>query len=101
VGQRFLMAGATEAPLIEAARLLLLCFPMIAWTAKALAADRSSSRVEEPDVRRASRAIDRTLGQMSLASFPRPQAKAFAWTMHETDLVASASHDVLSSTSRN
>jgi len=95
VGQRFLLAGVTEAPFIESARMLLLCFPMIAWTSKALAADRSSSRVEEPDVRLAIRAIDRTLGQLSLASFPKPQAKAFHWTIHETDLVTSATRDVL------
>jgi Fe-S-cluster containining protein len=95
VGQRFLLAGPRQLPLIEAARLLLLCFPMIAWTSKALAADRGADRVDEPDVRLAIRTIDRTLGLMTTSLFPKPQAKAFHWTFHETDLVSAATHDVL------
>lgn len=97
VGQRFLQAGTTELPLIEAARMLLLSYPMICWTAKALAADRESSSAEEADIRRAIRLIDRSLGQMTTGSFPRAQSQAFEWAFHETDLVAAAMHDVLSS----
>lgn len=95
VGQRFLVTGDGAAPLIDSARLLMLCWPMIAWTSKAFAADRGAVRVEELDVRLAIRRIDRTLGQVTTAMLPAAQAKAFRWTIHETDLVAAAMRDVM------
>ena len=95
IGQRFLVTGPGAAPLIESARLLMLCWPMIAWVSKAFAADRGSARVEDADVRLAIRRVDRTLGQVTLALFPAAQAKAFHWTIHETDLVAAAMRDVM------
>lgn len=95
VGQRFLSAGSVELPLIDAARLLFLCHPMIAWTAKALAADRGGAIVGDADVRAAIRLIDRTLGQITTSSLPRRQAAAFEWVMQETDLVACATREIV------
>jgi Fe-S-cluster containining protein len=95
VGQRFLRSGAGELPLVDAARLLLLTFPMIGWTAKAFAADRGAPAVEDEDVRVAIRTIDPNIGQASTSALPPAQAKAFDWTFHETDLVPAAIRDVL------
>ena len=94
-GWRFLAAGPAELPLIAATRVLFLCHPMIAWAAKALAAERGLSVVTESDVRGAVRLIDRSFGQTGTAMLPRPQAKAFEWTMQETDLIAAAWHEVV------
>ena len=63
IGQKFLVAGQKELPLVEATLKFLLCFPMAVWTSKALAADRGAAAVEEPDLRQAIRLIDRTLGR--------------------------------------
>jgi Fe-S-cluster containining protein len=95
VGQRFFSAGSDELPLVDGARILFLCHPMIAWTAKALAAGRGALVVCDQDVRAAIRLIDRTLGQVTTSSLPRKQADAFDWVMHETDLVACATREII------
>ena len=95
VGQKFLVAGQRELPLVEAALKFLVCFPMTVWTSKALAADRGAVKVEEPDLRQAIRLIDRTLGQIPTSLLPRKQRDAYDWVMLETDLVEAATSDLL------
>ena len=96
IGQKFLTAGEAGLPFVEAIVKLLLTFPMTVWTSKALAADRGSSGVEEPDLRQAIRLIDRTLGQIPTSRLPRKLQEAYDWVMLETDLVEAATNDVLS-----
>lgn len=94
VGQRFLVVGEEELPLVEAAPKFFLALPMTLWTAKALAADRGAPRVEAADVRRALRLIDRTLGTLPTSALPRKQAEACDFVMLETNLVEAAFNDV-------
>ncbi len=94
VGQKFLVAGERELPLVEATLKLLVTVPMTLWTAKALAADRGAGRVEEEDVRHALRLIDRTLGALPTSAMPKKQAEACDYVMLETDLVEAAVNDV-------
>ena len=68
---------------------------MSIWTAKALAAERGMTAVEESDLRQAIRLIDRTLGQISTSLLPRKQREAYEWVMLETDLVEAATADLL------
>ena len=96
IGQKFLAAGSTELPLVEATLKFLLCFPMAVWTSKAVAADRGATEVEEPDLRQAIRLIDRTLGQIPTSLLPRKQREVYDWVMLETDLVEAATNDLLS-----
>ena len=95
IGQKFLVAGQRELPLVEAALKFLICFPMTVWTSKALTADRGAAVVEEPDLRQAIRLIDRTLGQIPTSLLPRKQQDAYDWVMLETDLVEAATSDLL------
>jgi lysine-N-methylase len=95
VGQRFLVVGEEELPLVEALPKFLLVLPMTLWTAKALAADRGVQRVEEVDVRQALRRIDRTLGTLPTSALPKKQAEACDFIMLETDLVEAATCDVV------
>jgi len=95
IGQKFLVAGLRELPLVEAALKFLLCFPMTVWTSKALAADRGAAEVEEPDLRLAIRLIDRTLGQIPTSLLPPKQREVYDWVMLETDLVEAATNDLL------
>jgi lysine-N-methylase len=95
VGQRFLLAGEREMPFAEAVPKLLLWYPLAIWTAKALAADRRADEAGPEDVRTALRLLDRSLGQLSTASLPRPQAKACDFVMLETDVVVAAALELL------
>ena len=95
VGQKFLIAGEDELPLVEATLMFLLTVPMTIWTAKALAAERGATAVEACDLRQAIRLIDRTLGQISTSLLPPKQREAYDWVMLETDLVEAATADVL------
>lgn len=95
VSQRFLVVGEEELPFVEAVPKFLLTVPMALWTAKALAADRAGERVEEDDVRRALRLIDRTLGTLPTSALPQKQAEACDFIMLETDLVEAATCDVV------
>ncbi len=95
VGQKFLVAGEDELPLVEATLMFLLTVPMTIWTAKALAAQRGATAVEECDLRQAIRLIDRTLGQISTSLLPPKQREAYDWVMLETDLVEAATADLL------
>ncbi len=95
VGQRFLVAGDEELPLVEAVPLFLLAYPMAIWTARALAADRGADAVAAEDLRRALGLLDRTLGQVPLAALPGKVAKAFHFVVEETDLVVAATNELL------
>ena len=95
VGQKLLVAGARELPLVEAVPKFLLCVSMILWTSKALAAGRGLSSVEDEDVRQAIRHIDRTLGQIPTSALPEQLQKVYDWVMLETDLVEAAIADLL------
>ncbi|MFQ5792326.1 MAG: YkgJ family cysteine cluster protein [Acidobacteriota bacterium] len=95
LSQRFLFAGEMELPLVEATPRFFLCFPMLIWTGKALAAERGASSIEGADVRRAVRLIDRSLGQIDTSQLSRKQARVYSFIVEETDLVACATHDLL------
>ena len=95
VGQKFLAAGQTELPFVEATLKFFVCVPMTVWTSKALAAERGAEQVEEPDLRKAIRLIDRTLGQIPTSLLPRKLREAHDWVMLETDFVEAATHDLL------
>ena len=95
IGQKFLVAGQTELPLVEATLKFLVCFPMAVWTSKALAADRGAGEVAEADLRQAIRLIDWTLGQIPTSLLPRKQQEVYDWVMLETDLVEAATNDLL------
>ncbi len=95
LGQRFLVVGEEELPFVEAVPKFLLVVPMAIWTAKALVADRGGERVEQSDLRRALRLIDRTLGTLPTSALPRKQAEACDFVMLETDFVEAATCDVV------
>jgi hypothetical protein len=95
VGQRFLVAGEDELPLVEAVPLFMLTYPMTIWTARALAVARSATAVADIDVRRALALLDRTLGLVPLAALPAKVAKAFHFVVEETDLVVEATNELL------
>lgn len=95
LGQRFLLQGGEELPFVEALAKFLLVYPMILWTAKALAAERGAPEVEDPDVRSALRWIDRTAGRLPMASLPKKAAKASDFVLLETPVVEAAANDIL------
>ena len=95
VGQGFLVAGAETLPFIEAVRKLLVAYPMMLWTTKALATHRGAPAPEATDLRAALRRIDRTLGRIPVSRLPRKQAKVFDLILLETDLVEAATNDIL------
>ncbi len=95
MGQRFLVAGDREIPLVEAVPALFLSYPMALWTGMALAADRGADTVAEVDVREAIRLLDQTLGQLSMEALPRKAAIAWRWVLTETDLVLAATNELL------
>jgi lysine-N-methylase len=90
VGHRFLVAPQGDLPFVEAGHALFLWWPMAAWTAKALAAERGAGVVEEADVRRALRLLDRSLGQLTFSMLPRKQAEACLFLLTQHDLVEHA-----------
>lgn len=95
LGQRFLVIGDEEVPLVEAVPKFFLVLPMVLWTAQALAADRGARQVGETDARQALRLVDRTLGTLPTSALPRKQAEACDFVMLETDLVEAAFNDVV------
>ncbi len=97
VGQRFVHEGDTELPFLEAVPRLLLMFPMLVWTAKALAAEAGAHRVAEPHVRQSLRLLDRSFGAVRLSELPAKQRKAWLFVLLETDLPTRASAEMLSS----
>lgn len=98
VGQRFMREGEGELPFIEAVPRLLLLFPMLVWTAKALAADEGAHRVGEAHARRGLRLLDRSFGEVRLSELPAKQRKAWQFVLLETELATCASLDMLAAT---
>jgi Fe-S-cluster containining protein len=95
LGQRFLREGDTEIPFVEAVPRLLLQLPIAVWTAKALARERGAGSVAEEDVRGALRLVDRSYGDIPLASLPPKPRKAWRFVLLETDLPVAASAEML------
>jgi Fe-S-cluster containining protein len=98
IGQRFMREGDKELPFLEAVPRLLLMFPMIVWTSKALASEQGRGRVEAADARKSLRLLDRSLGAVSLSELPAKQRKAWQFILLETDLPTCASSEMLSVT---
>jgi lysine-N-methylase len=96
-GQRFMTEGDEEIPFLEAVPRLLLAFPMVVWTAKALAAEREAAEVSDVDARGALRLVDRAFGQIRLSLLPSAQRKAWKFVLLETDLPIAATWEMLSS----
>lgn len=95
LGQRYLLAGETSMPFVEAIPKLLINYPMAIWTSQALAADRGAAAVEDEDLRRALRLLDRSLGQLATSRLPKKQARACNFIMLETDFVVCARNELL------
>jgi lysine-N-methylase len=100
VGQRFMWEEETEVPFVEAVPRLLLLFPLAIWAAKALTRERGATSLTDDDVRRALRLVDRTYGQIRLASLPPKPRKAWRFVLLETDLPVAASLEMLAYNSR-
>lgn len=95
VGQRFMREGEAELPFIEAVPRLLLLFPMLVWTAKALAAAEGAGEVAENHARRGLRLLDGSFGQIRLSELPAKQRKTWQFVLLETELATCASLDML------
>jgi lysine-N-methylase len=97
LGQRFMQEGEGEGeiPFVEAVPRLLLLFPLAVWTARALACERGAASVAEDDVRRGLRLVDRSFGQIRLATLPPKPRKAWRFLLLETDLPVTASLEML------
>ncbi len=93
-GQRFLLAGQDALPFTEAVPKFFLCYPMVAWTAKALAASRGEEAVESADLIQAIRLVDRSLGQIATSQLPKKHARVWDFVMLETDFVLAAATTV-------
>lgn len=95
LGQRFMREGEGEIPFVEAVPRLLLQVPLAVWTAKALASERGATSIAEDDLRRGLRLVDRSYGQIRLASLPPKPRKAWRFVLLETDLPVTASVEML------
>lgn len=96
IGQRFMHEGDVELAFLEAVPRLLLLFPMLIWSSKALAAEEGAERVGEAHVRGALRLLDRSYGAVRLSELPAKQRKVWQFVLTETDLPACASAEMLS-----
>ena len=94
-GKRYLIRTGRELPLQEGAWQLFLMYPMTIWTAKALAADRGSDRVEDQDIRAAVRALDHQFGVLDLNDIDGKQREAMEFALYETDLAVTATNELL------
>lgn len=95
IGQKFMREGERELAFVEAVPRLLLLFPMLVWTAKALAANEGVAEVAEAHVRRGLRLLDRSFGEINLSELPAKQRKAWQFVLLETDIVTCACADML------
>ena len=95
LGQRFLREGEGEIPFVEAVPRLLVLYPMLLWTAKALATERGALDVIEDDARGALRLLDRSYGEVRLSALPAKQRKAWQFVFMETGLETAATIDML------
>jgi hypothetical protein len=94
-GHRYLLAGEKSMPFVEAILKLAINYPMAIWTSQALAADRGAAAVENEDLRRALRLLDRSLGQLATSRLPKKQARICDFIMLETDFVVCARNELL------
>ncbi len=95
LGQRFMREGDAELPFIEAVPRLLLLVPIAVWTAKAIARERGAAFAADEDVRAALRIVDRSYGEIRLASLPPKPRKAWRFVLLETDLPVAAAIEML------
>lgn len=95
LGQRFLREGEKALPFLDAVHRLLVLYPMLLWTARALAAGGGRGKVGLDDARRALRLLDRTHGSIPLADLPSKQRRAWRFVLNETDLAVTASAELL------
>ena len=95
LGQRFLREGEGEIPFVEAVPRLLVLYPMLLWTAKALATERGAEDVIEDDARGGLRLLDRSYGEVRLSELPAKQRKAWQFVFMETGLETAATIDML------
>lgn len=93
-GQRFLLAGGASLPFTEAVPKFLLCYPMVIWTAKALAAARGERALAMVDLQESIRLVDRSLGQIATSPLPKKRAQVCDFVMLETDFVLAATTTV-------
>ena len=93
-GQRFLLAGELSLPFTEAVPKFLLCYPMVVWTAKALAAAKGERALAMVDLQEATRLVDRSMGQIATSRLPKKQARVCDFVMLETDFVLAATTTV-------
>ncbi|MEM7246366.1 MAG: YkgJ family cysteine cluster protein [Acidobacteriota bacterium] len=91
IGQRFLFDRKGEMPFVEAVPKLFACYPMLGWTAMALAGHDGRDAVDKKDVLEALRVLDRSFGLVHASLLPKKQAKACNFVFLETDLVTAAS----------
>ena len=97
LGQRFLKEGEGELSFVEAVPRLLVLYPMLLWTAKALASERGATDAHEDDARGALRLLDRSYGEVRLSELPEKQRKAWQFVFMETGLETAATIDMLAS----
>jgi hypothetical protein len=95
LGQRFMREGERELSFLEAVPRLLLLYPMLLWTSRALAAEEGRDRVTLADAGRALRCIDRGYGSVPLSELPAKQRKAWRFVLGETDLAVTAGAELL------
>ena len=94
-GQRFLREGESQLSFLDAVPRLLLQFPMLIWTSKALAAERGESEAAEVDAERALRFLDSNYGQIRISDLPAQHRKAWHFILMETELPLCASLEML------
>ncbi len=95
LGQRFMREGDAELPFVEAVPRLLLQVPIAVWAAKAIARGRGASSAGDEDIRGALRLVDRSYGEIPLASLPAKPRKAWRFVLLETDLPVAAAIEML------
>jgi len=97
LGQRFLREGEGELSFVEAVPRLLVLYPMLLWTGKALASERGATDAHEDDARDALRLLDRSYGEVRLSELPEKQRNAWRFVFMETGLETAATIDMLAS----
>ena len=95
VGQTFRRSGDDQIALVDGAERLFLSYPIALWAAKALAAERGSTEVEETDLRSALRLLDRSLGELKTAALAKRQREAWDFVIGDTDLAVMAAAELL------
>jgi len=95
LGKRYLFMGGIEQPLVEAVPRYLFYYPMMIWTAKALAAERGAEAVQMDDVREAVHRIGNAVQRFYWLRLPPKLASACRFLFVETDMVNAAINDMM------